>query len=540
MTHRRLCLAVLVAALVLSPSVIRAQYDCAGIPQFSNTTLAPVTVATTLSNPLFVTSPPGDATRIFIVEQDGRIRIHKKGTSSSTLTTFLDISAKVDSSTDGEMGLLGLAFDPNYASTRRFWVYYSETVSSQIYSVVARYTTNAVDPDHADGASEVRLLRIAKPEGNHNGGMIFFGQDGFLYVFTGDGGGGGDSHGTCGNGQNRSVLLGKLLRLDVTGVDPGATAPDCGLGGANYGIPTSNPFRDGVGIGFCDEIFAYGLRNPWRSTMDALTGDFYIADVGQDCWEEVNWTAAGTVSGGNYGWRQMEGFQCYNPNQTGTCTPSGAICAGSPGCNDPSLKRPVVNYSHSNPFACSVTGGYVYRGCRLKNYVGTYFYSDYCAAFVKTFVMAGGVATAQTDVSSQVNPGGTLSSISSFGVDGQGEMYVVDLGGTVRKIVPPFADLEVSAKGAADQFRLNKTGNWTWENLFATSDIPVSFYRVYRGSVNGSYTCAFKTSLPQWPGGDAAVPPPGVLYAYVVTAVNSSGVETDRGTTGSFNASTCP
>jgi glucose/arabinose dehydrogenase len=541
MSHRFLSSLSLAAGLVLVPSVIHAQYDCTGISQTSNTTLASVTVATTLSNPLFVAAPPGDPVRIFIVERGGTIRIHKKGTSASTLSTFLDISTKVDSETDGEMGLLGLAFDPNYASTRFFWVNYTETISGQIYTVVARYTANAVDPDRADSASEVRVLRFAQPESNHNGGMLLFGMDGFLYVFTGDGGGGGDAHGTCGNGQSRTTLLGKILRIDVRGVDPAATAPDCGLAGANYGVPQANPFRDGSGIGFCDEIYAYGLRNPWRSTMDQLTGDFYVADVGQNCWEEVNFAAAGTGAGVNYGWRQMEGLNCYNPAQQFTCTPSGAICAGSPPCNDPSLKRPVVAFDHSTTFGCAVTGGYVYRGCRMKNYPGTYFYSDYCAAFVKTFVVIGGVATNQTDVSSEVNPSGAFGDVSSFGVDAQGEMYFTSLGGTVRKIVPPFAALEVSAQGAAALLRLSKTGDWTWEDLFASTDVPVSFYRVYRGSVNGSYTCIFKPSVPRWTaGGDPAIPPPGVLYAYVVTAVNASGVETARGTTGSFNAATCP
>src|SRR5262245_25979350 len=162
------------------------------------------------------------------------------------------------------MGLLGLAFDPDYATTRAFWIYYSETVAGAIYNVVARYTTSAVDPDVADPLSEVRVIRIAKPESNHNGGMLAFGPDGYLYVFTGDGGGGGDVHGACGNGQNLAVLLGKILRLEVRGTDHTATDPDCGAPGA-YGVPIGNPFRDGPGIGNCDEIFAYGLRNPWRS-----------------------------------------------------------------------------------------------------------------------------------------------------------------------------------------------------------------------------------------------------------------------------------
>jgi hypothetical protein len=223
----------------------------------------------------------------------------------------------------------------------------------------------------------------------------------------------------------------------------------------------------------------------------------------------------------------------------GNCTPPGLACAGSPPCQDPSFRLPVLTYSHSA--ACSITGGYVYRGCRMENYRGTYFYGDFCAAFVRTFVMSGGVATSQTDVTNEVNTG--FGDVSSFGVDGEGEMYVVELGGigTVHKIMPPFVDLEVSARGAANQLLLSKTGDWIWEDLFQTSDVPVSFYRVYRGSVNGAYNCVFKTTTARWPsGGDPITPAPGQLFTYVVTAVNSSRVETDYGTTGSFNASTCP
>jgi hypothetical protein len=338
------------------------------------------------------------------------------------------------------------------------------------------------------------------------------------------------------------VLLGKILRIDVRGVDAGSTLPDCALAGATYRVPSSNPFRDGVGIGLCDEIWAYGLRNPWRSSRDALNGDLYVADVGQNCWEEVNWVPGTSTGGENYGWRQMEGFQCYNPNQTFTCNPSGAACAGSPACNDASIKRPVVNYQHSGLGECAVTGGYVYRGCRMPNYRGTYFYGDYCAGFVKSFRMAGGVATNQLDVTGQVDPGDTLAfALSSFGVDAQGEMYVVSLNGSVLKMVPPFGDLEVSGPGAATSLLLDKSGDWTWENLFLATDVPVSFYRVYRGAVNGAYNCVLKTTTPRWTlGGDPVTPAPGQLFAYVVTAVNGAGVETARGTTGSFNAAACP
>ena len=541
--RRELILAAYVAALTaLAPSAAQAQHTCTGISETANTTLSSVVVAAGLSDPVFVTAPPADTNRIFIVERAGRIKIHKHGQPPTTLSTFLDIDAKIDSASDGEMGLLGLVFDPSYGTSRFFWVNYTENLSGQVFTVVARYTASLANPDVADAASEVRVLRFAQPETNHKGGMLEFGADGFLYVYTGDGGGGGDAHGTCGNAQNRTVLLGKILRIDVRGVDAGSTAPDCAMAGATYRVPASNPFRDGAGIGLCDEIWSYGLRNPWRSSRDALTGDIYVADVGQNCWEEVNWVSGASTGGENYGWRQTEGSQCYNPNQTSTCTPSGATCAGSPACNDASITRPVVNFQHSGQGECAVTGGYVYRGCRMPSYRGTYFYGDYCAGFVKSFRIAGGVATNPQDVSAQVDPGNALPfALSSFGVDGQGELYVVSLNGSVLKVVPPFGDLEVSGLGAATSLKLDKAGDWTWENLFLGTDVPVSFYRVYRGSVNGAYSCVLKTSTARWTlGGDVVNPNPGQLFTYVVTAVDSSGVETERGTTGSFNAAACP
>ena len=524
---------------VATSSGARAQYACNGVSEVKNQTFTSVVVASGLTQPDFLTSPPGDTNRIFILQRGGVIQIHKRGQPTATLTKFLDITSKVNSTQSNEMGLLGLAFDPDYATTRTFWIYYSEFVSSQVYSVIARYQTTAGNPDQADAASEVRVLRIAKPESNHNGGMLAFGPDGFLYVFTGDGGGGGDAHGTCGNGQDRTVLLAKVLRLDVRGIDPASTLPDCGAAGANYRVPSSNPFNDGVGVGLCDEIWAYGVRNPWRSTFDAVTGDLYIADVGQSCWEEVNWAPAGS-SGQNYGWRQMEGVQCYN-SAAGSCTPPGAVCGTSPACQDASLTLPVTTYSHAAG-ACSITGGYAYRGCRMPNYRGTYFYGDYCAGFVKTLYMLGGVAVNAQDITSQVAPGSLLAgNLSSFGVDGQGELFALALNGFAYKIVPTMPDLEVSARGAADMLRLDKTGDWTWENLFLATEVPISFYRVYRGTPGGAYSCVFKTTGPSWPaGGDPAGPAPDQLFAYIVTAVNATGSETKTGTTGTFNAATCP
>ena len=509
--------------------------SCVGISTTGNATLSSVPVATGITWPVFVKAPPKDTNQIFILDKPGRILIHPRGSASTNISTFLDITSLVDDTTT-ELGLLGLAFDPGYGTTRHFWVNYTESVNFQKFTVVSRFTANATNPNVADANSELRVLRFAQPEDNHNGGMLAFGPDGFLYVFTGDGGGGGDVHGTCGNGQNRSVLLGKILRIDVRGIDPNSTAPDCGIAPGGYRVPDSNPLADGPG-GVCDEIWAYGVRNPWRPSFDRATGDLYVADVGQNCWEEINFAPAG-AGGLNYGWRQMEGTHCFNVNNQNSCDPAGTICAGSPACRDASLKLPIVEYGHDA--GCSVTGGYVYRGCRMTSWQGRYFYSDFCSPSVKTFTVVGGAATNLLDVTSQVDPGGNLFSVMSFGEDAQGEMYIV-FGSDVWKIVPPFANLEVSGPGAGSRFLLARSGAWSWENLFDSTDVPVAYYRIYRGTPGGSYSCVLKTTGTTWaPSGDPALPPAGQLYAYVVVAVNGSGQESVRGAAGTFNASTCP
>lgn len=534
---RRLFVACAVVCLAWgATSSVCAQYDCSGIAETANTTLVAYPVVTGLSTPLFVTSPPGDRARLFIVERPGRIKIHEHGTPSPAASTFLDIAARVSAS-GGEMGLLGLAFDPDYAATGHFWVAYTEIAGGEIYTVVARYTASPPSAGTVNPASELRVLRLVQPDTDHKAGMLMFGPDGFLYVATGDGGGPGDLHGHCGNGQNRSVLLGKILRIDVRGVDPQSTRSDCALAGATHRVPRDNPFNDGPGVGLCDEIWAYGLRNPWRPSFDALTGDLYIADVGQDCWEEINWSASASLGGENYGWRQMEGNSCYSGDG---CDPSGVICPGAPSCYDRSLVHPVLTYAHIP--GCAVTGGYVYRGCRMPAFRGTYFYADVCAGFVRTFRMVDGAATDPQDVTLQLRPDGSqFVNVTSFGVDGLGEHYLTEYFGTVWKFAPRLADLEVSGRGAAEMLRLAKTGDWTWEDLFRATDVPVAQYRVYRGSVGGQYSCVFKAATPKWPaGGDPAVPLPSGLWTYVVSASSTSGLETKRGTSGFFNPSTCP
>jgi glucose/arabinose dehydrogenase len=527
---RRLAVAYAVAVVVTvaaggvaATNAVFAQGACAAAPA-ANTSLVSVPVAIGLNGrPLFVASPPGDRSRLFIVTQDGTILIHKRGDPLDVVTTFLDISAIVQHSTNNnEMGLLGLAFDPDYAQNGLFYVNYTEgPVFGPWFTVVARYSVAAGDPDTADPTSEARVLRFSQPENNHNGGQLQFGPDGYLYISTGDGGGGGDIHGTCGNGQNTATLLGKILRIDVRGIAPSSVAPDCGGATTAYRIPSANPLANGLG-GACDEIWAYGVRNPWRSAFDPVNGDFYVADVGQNCWEEIDYLPAAGNGGQNFGWRSMEATHCFNPSAQSNCNPAPVACAGTPTCNDPSLKLPVLEYSHASG-GCSITGGYVYRGCLMPNYQGTYFYGDFCAAFIRTFRMAGGVVTNPADVTVQIDPGHTLAnSLTSFGVDSEGEIYITNRGGTILRLLPPLPDLEVSGPGSATPFLLG-SGGWTWEDLGFDTMSPVASYHVYRGAPGGSYRCVFQTTAHAWVPGDPVNPPVGTVFAYVVVAVGPSG-----------------
>jgi glucose/arabinose dehydrogenase len=337
-----------------------------------------------LTTPVFLTQPLDDG-RIFVVEQPGRIRLVKNGQLQTT--PFLDISSRVLSGS--ERGLLSVAFHPQYAINHFFYVYFTTQPSGDIR--VERFTTTT--PDVADPASSKLIITTAhSAQANHNGGLLSFGPDGMLYAGLGDGGGGGDPFG---NGQNFNALLGSLLRLDVDHGDP-------------YAIPADNPF---VGqSGKRGEIWAKGLRNPWRYAFDAATGLLYIADVGQDLHEEVDVQPAS--SGGlNYGWNTMEGKSCYNAT---TCTQTG-------------LTLPLLDYDHTNG-ACSITGGYVYRGSAIPALDGHYFYSDYCAGFLKSFRYSNGAALDERDW------GLTMTSVQSFGKDASGELYVMS-GDKIFKIV---------------------------------------------------------------------------------------------------------
>ncbi|HEX4826086.1 MAG TPA: PQQ-dependent sugar dehydrogenase [Candidatus Polarisedimenticolaceae bacterium] len=509
-----------------------------------------VAVATGLgsgtSGPLFVTAPPDDTGRIFIVLQGGTIRQLARGAAPTASTLFLDIGARLTHVGD-EQGLLGLAFDPNFAANAFFYVYYTRAVDG--HEILSRFRTLDGTPNTAgDPASETVLLRIDDTEDNHNGGWLSFGPDGFLYISVGDGGGGGDQHGACGNAQSKTTIKGKLLRIDPTGRV--GTPPDCGLDPGPYTIPPGNPFADGSG-GNCDEIFAYGLRNPWRDSFDPANGDLFVGDVGQNCWEEVDWIPAGT-NGQNFGWRNFEGLHCYDSAAGCNATSSADACA--PTCSDPApgghpipngTTLPIYDYSSSVNPQCAITGGYVYRGCRMTNFEGKYFYGDYCAGTILSFVPNGGVPNTFQDWSSQVGGG----AITSFGTDGQGELYFCDRAGTVYMLLPPLTDTEVSGDGAGAPFLLDKTGAWSWENVTYANRQPTTSYHVYRANVSDGvfhagevFECVFQTTGTTWPaGGDTMTPAPGGYFAYLVTAMNGAVQSSPGGTpTRTLGTAACP
>jgi glucose/arabinose dehydrogenase len=363
------------------------------LPQSNSLRLQPI--STSLSSPVFMTAPPNDSTRLFIVQQGGLIRIFDVVGGSLLTIPFLNISSLL--STGGERGLLGMAFDPLYTFNRQFYVYYTNTAGN---IVIARYLRNATDPNLADSSLATQLLTVAHPTfSNHNGGMLAFGPDGCLYAGIGDGGGSGDPNN---NGQNLSSLLGKLLRLN----------PDTGAPCNNVII---NPF---VLLGGAQQIWSLGLRNPWRFSFDRLTDDLYIGDVGQGAREEIDVAVVPNAGRqANYGWRFMEGFLCFNPSSS---------------CNSGGLTLPVLDYPHASG-ACSVTGGYVYRGDAIPSLRGTYFYGDFCAGFVRSFRYQNGQPTEQTEWPLLSPPGG---SITSFGEDFSGELYLMTQGGGLFKFIP--------------------------------------------------------------------------------------------------------
>ncbi len=330
-----------------------------------------------LDHPLFVGAAPGDTSRLYVVEQGGRIRLVKDGAVAAT--PFLDLSGAI--SAGGERGLLGLAFHPQYPTTGRFFVNYTDRAGN---TVVAEYRRSAADPDVGEPVATRIFFTVTQPFANHNGGMLAFGPDGLLYVGLGDGGSGGDP---MNNAQRLDTKLGKILRIDVDA----------------YPTPPA-----GNVIGGDPDVWDFGLRNPFRFSFDRDTGDLYIGDVGQERFEEIDFEPPATGKH-NYGWRITEGTHCFDP-------PSG--------CNLTGVTLPVAEYGHDD--GCAVIGGYVYRGTRIPGLVGRYLYADFCSNRIWSFVRDGARLTSQVELTDDLDPTHALGGVTSFGEDAAGELYVVD------------------------------------------------------------------------------------------------------------------
>jgi glucose/arabinose dehydrogenase len=337
-------------------------------------------------------SNAGDGSgRLFITTRTGKILIVRSG--RLLRTPFIDLTELVDSKSI-EQGLLGLAFDPDYTETGELYLNFTNTETDDD-TIVSRYRVSD-DPDIADPASRQDILFVEQPSNNHNAGQLLFGADGFLYVALGDGGPGNDSKKRA---QNPAELLGKILRLDVRGQE-------------TYAIPPDNPFVDTQG--YRPEIWALGLRNPWRFTFDPLTGEFYLGDVGQEAWEELNFVQDPAPGGMNFGWNIVEGPVCFSPAEN---------------CDRTGLVEPIYTYLHGEA-GCSITGGYVYRGSAFPQWSGTYFFSDFCTGLIR------GARRLPDGTWAIVPLLDTELAIVSFGLDEDGEMYVLDLAGAVYRIIP--------------------------------------------------------------------------------------------------------
>ncbi len=369
------------------------------VPAPGGITMTSERVASGLARPVQCAAPPGDTDRLFIVEQrsgsTGRIRILNLNTGAVNGTPFLSQSV----STGSEQGLLGLAFHPDYANNGYFFINYTNTSGT---TIIERFSVSS-NPDVADSGSGVQVMSISQPYSNHNGGWLGFSPvDGMLYIGTGDGGSAGDPGNRAQDISGQK--LGKMLRIDVDSLP--------------YSNPADNPF---IGVTGDDEIWSYGHRNPWRCAFDSQTGELWMADVGQNAWEEINVANAGGDAGANYGWRCYEGDHSYN---TSGCPSSGT------------MTFPIHEFGHGgSPYRCSITGGEVYRGSAMPPMAGVYFFADYCSNQIWTLERSGGNVIV-TDVTDDLDPPSySIGSPSGFGLDGNGEMYICDLGGEVFKII---------------------------------------------------------------------------------------------------------
>jgi glucose/arabinose dehydrogenase len=390
-----------------------------GYGQNSDITILNAFPGISFTRPVFLTHAGDGSDRIFIVEQPGRIKVFPNDpeVNNARVSTFIDINARVNSG-GNEQGLLGLAFHPNYSENGYFYVNY--TADNPNRTVISRFSVTTDNRDLADSNSELIVLEIPQPFSNHNGGMIAFGpDDNYLYIGMGDGGSGGDPRG---HGQNLQTLLGAILRIDV----------DNSSGGSNYSIPNDNPFK-GNSQQYREEIWAYGLRNPWRFSFDAATKQLWAGDVGQNAREEIDLIE----KAGNYGWKLMEGSVCYVSN-----------------CNTTGLIQPVVDYRHTNSSCFSVTGGYIYRGQRQPGLQGKYIYGDYCTGQIWALTYNDGQLQENSALLNTSFP------ISSFGVDQNNELYILNHSGSVyhfnEDIVSTVDEKAASNAAIAETFHLQQ------------------------------------------------------------------------------------
>lgn len=412
-------------------------------------------VVSGLSRPIYATHAPGDESRLFIIEKQGRIRILNLDTETLNSDYFLDIDSITTggTSTNSEQGLLGLAFHPDYQANGYFYICHTATAGSgDIY--VRRYNRGA-DADHASSAGAVTIMSYDQPYTNHNGGFIEFGPDGYLYIFSGDGGSAGDPGNRAQDITNQR--LGKILRIDVDNGSP-------------YSIPADNPF---VGVSGDDEIYAYGLRNPWRCAFDRETGDLWIADVGQNAREEVNFIPANEISGANFGWKCKEGLNTYSSS----CGSSGPFF------------DPQITYNHNSSGGYSITGGYPYRGCAMPDLQGTYFYADYVLSNFWSAVPQKGGSVSVTNRNGDLRTstsGVSINQVTSFGEDARGEIYIVSQSGRIFKIVPADGSESCDPPPANDDCSdalAVSTGDTAFTNVEASGSsfgVPISC-----SSVNG-------------------------------------------------------
>ena len=379
--------------------------------------LSSVLIADGYKKPVFITSYPNNAKLLYIVEQAGLIKLINDGKKLSR--PFFDINKRVvnPNRPGDERGLLGFAFHPNHTNNGKFYINYMDNDGN---TIVSEFSTNS--ELRANHKSERIILKLKQPYGNHNGGDIQFGPDGYLYISIGDGGKAGDP---LNAGQDLSSLFGKIIRIDIE-QEP-------------YGIPKSNPF-----FGQKDkreEIWAWGLRNVWRFSFDKQTGDKYLADVGQNKWEEVNFEPASSKGGLNYGWRIMEANHCYDPKEN--CPTEGLIkpiIEYPNDANHPAFAFRIIeelSFSETDVEGCSVTGGYVYRGQKIKSMQGQYIFGDYCSGNIWTLKVVNGKAINFKNRTEEINIGGGefTTYISSFGQDSDGEIYIIDYNGGIYKLI---------------------------------------------------------------------------------------------------------